>query len=304
MGSRGGAKAKKPCGSFLANEKSFGQCRTCGQSLADHLAGADDDDEEESAHAGLGAEVYDDGGDVELDSLPPPPPPPGGAPVNPLDALLAPSKQYVAGKGGAGKGGGGGAAGGAAGGGAAGAAGGKPGACKNFTLKVKGSQQPNMCECGFGKDDHAPADRGVSQRISTAITSVAHRISNRFSMTRGKVVLSKAQGVPCDHFSINLASEQYGLCHCGFGKLEHTQFGEVKAQAQSAKQKKEEEARAKVTAKGGPREPCAEFTLDMANKEGYGYCRCGFPRDKHQDFKLHGEFEGHRKNLTKPKEFV
>jgi len=223
---------------FEANEKVFGTCRRCGNSLADHLQRRSVDSDAYSSDAEYDAPFDDE--------IPPPP----------------------------------------------------PGPCRSFTFQ-NGSR---LCACGFEMSDHDSDDQGGSpNRLSLSINRMVRRVSKRFSNIRGQVVLSNPQGVACEHFSLNLQGEQYGLCKCGFNKLEHEkahkQRQEVEAKEALVKKQKAIEAR------GDPTKPCKSFALDLANKEGYGVCQCGFRRDQHMDFTMHGEHQKVRGTLTAPKPF-
>jgi len=240
-------------------------CRKCGFSLAEHFGGGSDDEEDE----------------LPLDELLLVPPPP---PLDDESDYASEGSRGASGRGWNGYD-------------AAGDEDEEEVACRNYTWTRDGP----CGECGFPKDAHVREDRGGgSARLS--LSKLASRVSQRFSLTRGKVVLAKPEGVACDSFHIDLASTQYGLCVCGFNRLDHD-VAQRKRSEVAARKTASQAENARV-ARGDPSKPCNNFQLDMENKEGYGYCKCGFHRERHQNFKLHGEFEHMRENLTRPKPFT
>lgn len=236
------------CDGFVANEKSFGMCRTCNRSLAEHLAAPSDDEEEE----------YDDLED--FGELPPPPP-------------AAEAEDQSA----------------------------SPPVCRNFTVD---RENFGICaECKQPTEMHKGENRGaVSMRISRNLTAAVQRLSKRFSLTYGKVTLATPQGVPCESFKLDMHADQYGLCNCGFDRNAHNSFEEKRELARETIKRREKGK--KGVEKASPTEPCDEFRLDMENKEGYGYCKCGFPRERHQDFKSKAKFANMKSGLRKPKAFT
>ncbi len=175
-------------------------------------------------------------------------------------------------------------------------------ACRNFTWKKSddNDQWAGVCECGFPKAEHEKEDRGVSMRLSRNLSHMGKKISKRFSVTKGKVILANPVGVACDDFRLNLEGDQYGLCKCGFNKLDHQKADQKRAQYTAEKKAKEDQA-ARI-ARGDTSVACTSFVLDLANKEGYGYCTCGFRRDQHQDFSTKADYANVQ--LSKPKDFV
>lgn len=160
----------------------------------------------------------------------------------------------------------------------------EPKACHNFTFAIN-STRTDMCDCGFPKDDHVSDSKHVSFRMS--FQSVKNRVSKR--VTKGLGGRSSAKSSrpkePCDNFEIDLEGDHYGLCNCGFNKVEHDRAAAYKAE--EAEEKRKRAAGIKKAAPGAPTAPCADFNLDLTNGGGYGVCReCGFKRDEHVDFKV------------------
>mmetsp|Transcript_15912 Transcript_15912/g.30799 ORF Transcript_15912/g.30799 Transcript_15912/m.30799 type:complete len:235 (-) Transcript_15912:517-1221(-) len=165
----------------------------------------------------------------------------------------------------------------------------EPKACGNFTF-AKGSY--GLCVCGFPMEEHK-ADDQKSSTFRRSLRHLAKRISKRVSSKRE----------PCENFAIDLNSDQYGQCSCGFTKPEHDK---------AAKRRAEKEARALartrstpiMSASGKIVGPCTHFELDMKSEGGYGVCVCGFPRERHQNFTMRpSEWESVKSALTKPKPF-
>ncbi|GBG28581.1 Hypothetical Protein FCC1311_048032 [Hondaea fermentalgiana] len=192
------AKYKTACESFDASEAAFGQCRTCGFSLADHLARLATRDD---------AEKGSEGEDEVAEEVPPPPP------EEPA----------------------------------------KPQACHNFTFAKDGF---GMCECGFAMEEHRSEDRRSSFRRS--MRNFAKRISRK--LTKSSI---ESPAEPCEHFAIDLNSEQYGLCFCGFNKLEHDKIAAKRAleeeRREEERRKREESSSHDPEASRKPSRPSSGF---------------------------------------------
>lgn len=162
--------------------------------------------------------------------------------------------------------------------------------CTRYELDVSGKRFGD-CKCGHAKTEHSDAALHAPHQPAQAPAAAA----------AAPVVQEQYHG-PCDHFNVDISASEFGLCKCGFKKIDHGKPKEQfttksadaapikpapspppveKPPASAEKPPAPPSRHAEAAEHKKAAQPCNHFEIDVTGT--FGFCKCGFSREDHKN---------------------